>query len=143
MAVSKFLDPLKDFSFGFIQLPNLPIYKIENLKTIVEKWCYFLKYAVKTSEADLQKIIGSDIVIERAYEALNQFNWNETELIAYEQEIKRIMDNRSTEDYLIDKRKEIEAIEIAKEMLADNEPIAKIIKYTALTLEQIEKLKSS
>lgn len=60
------------------------------------------------------------------------------------------MDNRATEDYLIDKRKEIEtigeekkAIKIAKEMLADNEPIAKIIKYTALTLEQIEKLKSS
>ena len=32
---------------------------------------------------------------------------------------------------------------MAKEMLADNEPIAKIIKYTSLTHEQIEKLKSS
>ena len=32
---------------------------------------------------------------------------------------------------------------MAKEMLADNEPIAKIIKYTGLTLEQIKKLKSS
>lgn len=74
---------------------------------------------------------------------LNSISFATAPLIAYEQEIKRIMDNRATEDYLIDKRKEIEAIEIAKEMLADNEPIAKIIKYTALTLEQIEKLKSS
>jgi predicted transposase/invertase (TIGR01784 family) len=99
---------LKDFSFSFIELPKFPIDKIENLKTIIEKWCYFFKYAAKTSEADLCKIIGSDLVIERAYEALNQFNWNETELIAYEQEIKRIMDNRAAEDYLVDKRKEIE-----------------------------------
>ena len=34
-------------------------------------------------------------------------------------------------------------IEIAKEMIADNEPIEKIVKYTGLTPEQIKKLKSS
>ena len=38
---------------------------------------------------------------------------------------------------------EKKAIEMAKGMLTDNEPIAKIIKYTGLALEQIEKLKSS
>ncbi len=99
---------LKDFSFSFIQLPKFPIDKIENLKTIIEKWCFFFKYADSTSEADLKKIIGSDLVIEHAYEALNQFNWNETELIAYEQEIKRIMDNLAAEAYLLDKKEEIE-----------------------------------
>ena len=93
---------LKDFSFSFIELPKFQIDKIENLKTIIEKWCYFFKYAAKTSEADLKRIIGSDLVIEHAYEALNQFNWNETELIAYEQEIKRIMDNRAADDYMIE-----------------------------------------
>jgi predicted transposase/invertase (TIGR01784 family) len=149
---------LKDFSFSFIELPKFQIDKIENLKTIIEKWCYFFKYAAKTSEADLKLIIGSDLVIEHAYEALNQFNWNETELIAYEQEIKRIMDNRAADDYIRDKRQEIEArgkaegkaegetkkaIEIAKKMLIKGKDIAEIIEFTDLSKEQIEKLKSS
>ena len=49
----------------------------------------------------MRKLIGSDQVIERAYEELNQFNWTEEELLTYEQEIKRIMDNRAAEDYRI------------------------------------------
>jgi len=149
---------LKDFSFSFIELPKFQIDKIENLKTIIEKWCYFFKYAAKTSEADLKRIIGSDLVIEHAYEALNQFNWNETELIAYEQEIKRIMDNKAADDYIRDKRQEIEnkareegkargeerkAIEMAKKMLIKGKDIAGIVEFTDLTKEQIEKLKSS
>ena len=64
---------------------------------IIEKWCYFFKNANKTSEADLRKLIGSDLVIERAYEELNQFNWTEEELLTYEQETKRIMDNKAAE----------------------------------------------
>ena len=55
-----------------------------------------------TSEEDLKKLIGSDLVINQAYEALNQFNWTEQELIAYEQELKRIRDNRAAENYLIE-----------------------------------------
>ncbi|WP_342267814.1 hypothetical protein [Candidatus Tisiphia endosymbiont of Empis tessellata] len=35
---------------------------------------------------------------------------------------------------------EKKAIEIAKKMLADNEPIEKIVKYTKLSIEEIEKL---
>jgi len=96
---------LKDFSFSFIELPKFPIDKIENLKTVIDKWCYFFKYAAKTSESDLKQIIGSDLVLERAYEALNQFNWNETELLEYEQEIKRIRDNVAVLEYKLDKAK--------------------------------------
>ena len=154
---------MKDFSFSFIELPKFQIDKIENLKTIIEKWCYFFKYAAKTSEADLKRIIGSDLVIEHAYEALNQFNWNETELIAYEQEIKRIMDNRAADDYIRDKRQEIEnkareegeargkaegkaegetkkAIEIAKKMLSKGKDIEEIMEFTDLSLAEIQKL---
>jgi len=146
---------LKDFSFAFIELPK---YKKHDGAQGVDEWCDLFKYAAKTSEADLKRIIGSDLVIEHAYEALNQFNWNETELIAYEQEIKRIMDNRAADDYIRDKRQEIEArgkaegkaegetkkaIEIAKKMLIKGKDIAEIIEFTDLSKEQIEKLKSS
>ena len=102
------------------------------------------------------KLIGSDDVIERAYEELNQFNWTEEELLTYEQEVKRIMDNRAAEDYKLGQIKQqiIKAeakgkaegkierdIEIAKEMLLAKEPMERIIKYTKLTKEQIVKLK--
>jgi predicted transposase/invertase (TIGR01784 family) len=90
---------LKDFSFTFIELPKFKITDINLLTNIVEKWCFFFKNADKTSEADLRKLIGSDNVIERAYEELNQFNWTEDELLTYEQETKRIMDNQAAEDY--------------------------------------------
>ncbi len=93
---------LKDFSFTFIELPKFKIEKIEKLTTIIEKWCYFFKYAHETSESDLKKIIGSDIVIEQAYEALNQFNWTEEELLSYEQELKRVWDNRAAESYALE-----------------------------------------
>ena len=64
------------------------------------------------------------------------------------------MDNRAADDYIRDKRQEIEArgkaegetkkaIEIAKKMLIKGKDIAEIIEFTDLSTEQIQKLKSS
>jgi predicted transposase/invertase (TIGR01784 family) len=96
---------LQDFSFTFIELSKFRIKKIVQLSNIIEKWCYFFKYAESTKEADLAEIVGKDKVIERAYEELNQFNWTEIELMAYEKEVKRIMDNQAAEDYLVNQAK--------------------------------------
>jgi predicted transposase/invertase (TIGR01784 family) len=90
---------LKDFWFTFVELPKFKITDINLLTNIIEKWCYFFKHADETSEADLEKLIGSDQVIRRAYDELNQFNWTEEELVIYDREIKRIMDNQAAEDY--------------------------------------------
>ena len=161
---------LQDFSFTFIELPKFKKDKISELETIIEKWCYFFKYAANTSEEDLKKLIGSDLVINQAYEALNQFNWTEQELIAYEQELKRIRDNRAAEDYLIEKGIELgkaegielgiekgkakgiekgkaegkteEKIKIAKNMLSKNYPISDISAMTGLSIDEINSLKS-
>jgi predicted transposase/invertase (TIGR01784 family) len=97
---------LKDFSFTFVELPKFPITKIEDLKTITDKWCYFFRYAAKTTEAEIEKIIEEDWVIKRAYDEINRFNWSEAELDAYEWELKRIRDNRAVELYA--KRKLLE-----------------------------------
>jgi predicted transposase/invertase (TIGR01784 family) len=147
---------LKDFSFTFIELPKFKITDINLLTNIVEKWCFFFKNADKTSEADLRKLIGSDNVIERAYEELNQFNWTEDELLTYEQETKRIMDNQAAEDYKINQIKQqiIEAeekgkaegkverdIEIAKNLLSQNIDINTISTATGLSVKEIIKLK--
>ncbi len=65
---------LKDFSFTFIELPKFNKTKEDQLSNIVEKWIYFFKYAGGASEEDLQKIIGSDVIIGGAYNVLNQYN---------------------------------------------------------------------
>lgn len=123
---------LKDFSFTFIELPKFKKKRIDELETIIDKWCYFFKYADETSESDLEKIIGSDEVIERAYDALNQFNWTEIELNTYEKEQKRIMDNRAAEAYLVDKGREQGLVEGKKSGLAEGE--VQGIKKTAINM---------
>ena len=141
---------LKDFSFTFIELPKFKITDINLLTNIIEKWCYFFKHADETSEADLRKLIGSDNVIERAYEEVNQINWTEEELFTYEQETKRIMDNRAAEDYKLEQAKsegkaEGKAerdTEIARAMLLDGDSVEKVAKITGLSIADIQKLKS-
>jgi len=74
---------LKDFSFSFLELPKFTKSK-DQLKTLTEKWTYFFKYAAETSEADLDKIIGDDQIIKRAYEELNRYGWSPEELREYD-----------------------------------------------------------
>ena len=146
---------LQDFSFTFIELPKFNKTNINELSSILEKWCFFFKNAAKTSEEDLEKLIGSDLVIKEAYNALSQFNWSEPELIAYDEEIKRIRDNIAALDYQYDKGREegieegktegktIKAIEIAKNLLLQNTPLDTISSATGLALSEIKKLRSN
>jgi predicted transposase/invertase (TIGR01784 family) len=135
---------LRDFSFTFVELPKFTKNKIEELSNIIEKWCFFFKYADETSEADLEKLIGSDLVIKTAYEALNQFNWSESELIAYEQETKRIWDNIAAMDYQIDKAHaegKLEGkLETAKQMIKDGIALDTVARYTGLSITELQKL---
>lgn len=75
---------LKDFSFTFVELPKFNK-NIDHLANTIEKWVYFFKHATETSDADFQKIIQSDQIIERAYQQLNQLKWTDQELLAYDQ----------------------------------------------------------
>ncbi|WP_395462666.1 Rpn family recombination-promoting nuclease/putative transposase [Wolbachia endosymbiont of Cantharis cryptica] len=151
---------LKDFYFTFIELPKFPKTKEDQLDSIVEKWIYFFRYADETSEEELEKIIGSDVIIKKAYEELNRFNWSEKEFIAYEQEIKRIRDEQAVLAQKLDDatekgikigkekgRKEgreegkIEGkIEVAKTMLANNVDVNTIVKLTGLSISEIKEL---
>ena len=141
---------LQDLNFTFLELTKFKKTKIEDLSNMLEKWCYFFKHAEDTSESELEKIVGSDLVIKNAYEALNRFNWTEEELRSYDQEEKRIMDNLAAEDYLIDK-----GIEIGKEkganaalektamnMLNQKLDDSLISSVTGLSVDEILKLKS-
>ncbi|WP_339047307.1 Rpn family recombination-promoting nuclease/putative transposase [Candidatus Mesenet endosymbiont of Phosphuga atrata] len=151
---------LKDFYFVFIELPKFKKTKEDQLDNVVEKWCYFFKYAAETREEDLDKIVGSDVIIKRAYEEMNKFNWSEEELLAYEQRKKRLMDEIAAlaekfdeglkvgheQGIQIGQEKGIQIgtlqgkIEVAKTMLANNVDVNTIVKFTGLSLDEIKKL---
>ncbi|WP_341821378.1 Rpn family recombination-promoting nuclease/putative transposase [Wolbachia endosymbiont (group A) of Myopa testacea] len=145
---------LKDFSFTFIELPKFNKTKEDQLSNIVEKWIYFFKYADETSEEDLQKIIGSDVIIGRAYDVLNQYNWSKEERFAYDQTKKHIDDYLSSiqqgkiEGIKIGEEKgrkegrEEGKIEVAKTMLVNNIDVNTIVKCTGLSISEIEELQN-
>ena len=135
---------LQDFSFTFVELPKFKKEKIEELDTTLDKWCYFFKYAAKTSEADMAKIGSSYKTIGDAYEIVNQYNWSEQQLLAYERETKRVWDNRSVLEFQLDKAKaegmEQGMLKIAKDMTTKNYPLSEISALTGLSIDSIKEL---
>ncbi|WP_353282325.1 Rpn family recombination-promoting nuclease/putative transposase [Wolbachia endosymbiont (group A) of Myopa testacea] len=141
---------LKDFQFIFIELPKFSKSKVEQLESIVERWCFFFKYAEETTEEDLKEIAEKAPIIKLAYDELDKFRWNEKDLVAYEE---RIMDLRKEEAILeyrldlaeekgiqkgIEKGKIEGKIEVAKAMLANNVDVNTIVKFTGLSISEIE-----
>ncbi|BEP32672.1 MAG: hypothetical protein WBIAU2_08990 [Wolbachia endosymbiont of Drosophila biauraria] len=122
----------------------------------------FFRYADETSEEELEKIIGSDVIIKKAYEELNRFNWSEKEFIAYEQEIKRILDEQAVLAQKLDdatekgreegkeegiqigheKGRKAEKIEVAKNSLKAGVSIDVIAQITGLSIDEIQKLRN-
>ncbi|WP_265025621.1 Rpn family recombination-promoting nuclease/putative transposase [Wolbachia endosymbiont of Rhagoletis indifferens] len=131
---------LKDFSFTFIELPKFPKTKEDQLENIVEKWCYFFKHASETSEEDLKKIVGSDVIIGRAYNELNQYNWSEEERFTYGQDKKREDDNLSCLNQKFDEGKIEGKIEVAKNLLKADISIDIISQTTGLPQAEIKRL---
>lgn len=97
------------------------------------------QYASETSEEDLQKIVGSDEVIGRAYNELVGYNWTKEERAIYEQDKKREDDNFSC---IMQSRIEGK-IEVAKNLLKAGVSVDLIAESTGLPIDEIKKLKSN
>ncbi|MGL9717625.1 MAG: hypothetical protein ACR5K9_02855 [Wolbachia sp.] len=95
-------------------MPKFPKTKEDQLENIVEKWCYFFKYASETSEKDLKKIVGDDVVIGQAYDQLVKYNWTDDERALYEWIEKNENDNVSCLNQKFNEGKK-EGIQIGKE----------------------------
>lgn len=118
LDMNTYKNNLKDFCFVFIELPKFSKTREDQLSNIVEKWVYFFRYAAETRESDLEKIIGSDEIIKRAYKALDRFNWTDIELRTYEQETKRLLDEQAILEQKLDDATEkgrLEGIQIGEE----------------------------
>jgi len=144
---------LKDFSFSFLELPKFDKEK-DHLKTMTEKWAFFFKHAPETKEEDLNQIIGSDLIIKRAYDELDRYSWSPEELMTYDAiDMKQSADKAILEGAFeegreeglsegIEKGREEEKIEIANAMLAKGIDLETISSITGLSPEEIKKLMS-
>ena len=150
--------------FTFVELPKFKKLlkrggrRLEAL-TLEEKWYYFLIHAPVTTEKELGVLSGS-LEIKEAYEALNYYGLSDRERRSYELAEKNRLDELAIRDKLKEEAREkgrkegIEIgkekgrkegiqtrnMEIAKSMLEAGEPIERIIKWTGLDKEAIEKL---
>ncbi|MCX6989657.1 MAG: Rpn family recombination-promoting nuclease/putative transposase [Chlamydiae bacterium] len=137
---------LKDFSFTFIELPKFKK-KIDQLSNLEEKWCYFFKHAQETSAEQLDKIIGKDKIIQKAYTELDRFHWNPKALLTYEQAEKRINDYLSSlgQKFIegVEEGERKNQIKTVENMLQKKFPLKVIAEVTGLKLEEVKEIQAS
>ena len=143
-----YVNHLKDFHFIFMELPKFNK-KIDQLESLNEKWAYFFKHAEHSTLEEMDHLIGHDIIIKRAFQAIDQASWTEEQLREYEHLNKVRLDNLAVEQQkLKDAKAEGEArgkaegiiegkLAIAKKMLLKGTSIEDVMEITGLSKEEI------
>jgi predicted transposase/invertase (TIGR01784 family) len=131
---------LKDFSFSFLELPKFKKKKGE-LKTPTEKWAYFFKKAEDTLVEDLPLIVGSDNIIQKAFEELDRYSWSAEELRAYNEVDMKKEANKAVLEGTKAEGKSEGKIEVAIALLAEGLDVNLISKTTGLSLQTLNELK--
>ncbi|MBU6221040.1 MAG: Rpn family recombination-promoting nuclease/putative transposase [Bacteroidetes bacterium] len=123
-------------TFIYFEMPNFRKTE-EELKTRLDKWLYFIKHL-----EDFQVIpnIIADEVFQQAFDKAELAKLGSIEMEEYERSLKVFRDLNGAFTTAHDEGKVEVKTEIASFMKAENETIEKIIKYTGLTKEEIEKL---
>jgi predicted transposase/invertase (TIGR01784 family) len=136
---------VKELSFSFLELPKFQKDSIEQLKTNIEKWAYFFKYAESVDPDEMQTLEERDARFWRAYTALAEYNYTPEQLLEYE---RYAMKQDEIETSISDAEKKGEARgeakrdrEIALKMLSMGLRIEQISEATKLSVEEIESLK--
>jgi len=130
---------LKDLEFNFIELPKFKK-ELPNLDNLIDKWIYFIQNSENLGV--IPENINDNGLLT-AYNDAEKHNWTKDELEEYEYAQMREQDGKGEIELAEERAEEKKAIEIAIEMINDNEPIEKIIKYTKLSKETIEELMKS
>lgn len=123
-------------TFIYFEMPNFRKTE-EELLTRLDKWLYFIKHL-----EDFQVIpnIIADEVFQQAFNKAELAKLGSVEMEEYERSLKVFRDLNGAFTTAHDEGKVEGKTEIASFMKAENETIEKIIKYTGLTKEEIEKL---
>ncbi len=123
-------------TYIYLEMPNFKESEAD-LKTRLDKWLYFIKHL-----EDFQTIptIFADEVFIQAFEKAELAKYGQAELDSYEMNLKIYRDYKNTVDTAFDDGKLARSSEMARLMKSNNEPIEKIIKYTGLTKEEIDRM---
>ena len=123
---------------------------LPRIKTGLDRWAAFLTKASSLDRSNLPKELR-DPYIQKAMDALTHASLNEEERALYEWNLKWWRTEASTLDKAEKKAKaegkaegrDEERRKIAIEMITDNEPEAKIIKYSGLTTVQLAEIRKT
>jgi predicted transposase/invertase (TIGR01784 family) len=123
---------IKDMEFTFVELPKFNK-KLHELKTLTEKWVYFIKNA-ENLEVVPDNI--NDEGLKSAYEEANVQTWTQEELDAYEYAFMREEDEKAR----LDKAKKDGKYELVVELYEDGMPIEKIAKLSKMTVDEVKEI---
>ena len=79
-------------------------------------------------------------IFEKVFETAEIARFTTDQVRNYEESLNVFRDIKNSMDTAFEEGEENKALKIAKEMFIDGEPIEKIIKYTGLSKEDIQKL---
>ncbi len=120
--------------FKFLQMPLFHLQEHE-LKTKFDKWCYFLK---NLESFDHIPDILNEPIFQKAFGTAELAGLTAEQRAIYEENLIQYWGMKSALETAVEEKQ----IEMAKIMLADNEPNKRIAKYTGLTVGQIEQLRN-
>ena len=135
-----------DVMLSFIELPKFDVSESE-LKTIKEKWIYFVKHAGKlTYEPETLTAVEE---IHKAFEVANEATLSPEELEMQDKRLDFILSNKVALEVAEAKGEEKgmaqgiakEKLEIAKNLLKANMETDFIVQMTGLSAEKVENLK--
>ncbi|WP_342278752.1 Rpn family recombination-promoting nuclease/putative transposase [Candidatus Tisiphia endosymbiont of Myopa tessellatipennis] len=121
---------------SYEELPDI----LKKVKNSLDMWTAFLTRHDLLNKDNLPKELDN-ASLKKALTVLNVMNFTDEEREAYEDHLKWLRIEANTLKKQLEKGREEGIIAIAKEMLLNNEPMEKIIKYTKLSKSQIENLK--
>jgi predicted transposase/invertase (TIGR01784 family) len=123
-------------TFVYLEMPkfNKPL---EEIETHFEKWLYVLRHL---NELDKIPAKLTERIFKKLFDVAEIAKFNREQLIAYEDSMKYYRDLKNSLDTKLREGERKKAVDIAKMMLLDNEPIDKIVRYTQLSIDDIRRL---
>ncbi|MFU7500358.1 MAG: Rpn family recombination-promoting nuclease/putative transposase [Candidatus Tisiphia sp.] len=121
---------------SYEELPDI----LKKVKNSLDMWTAFLTRHDLLNKDNLPKELDN-VALKKALTVLDVMNFTDEEREAYEDHLKWLRIEANTLKKQLEKGRVEGIIAIAKEMLLNNEPMEKIIKYTKLSKSQIENLK--
>lgn len=123
-------------TYIYLEMPNFKKTELD-LQDNFDKWMYVLQRLPHLQD---RPQVLQDRVFQKLFEAAEIAKFTPDEKDKYEESLKYYRDLKNVVDSSFDEGKQERNYEIARQMKLEGETIEKIIRYTGLTEEEIEKL---